>query len=306
MNSDIPDVLYIETTNTCNANCIFCAYQYDERPKNIIDFELFKKIVLRYKKVGGNQISLSPFAGEVFVDPNILVKINFLREQDFSLIYTYTNALLLHKFSMNNILTSGLTRLNISMAPLREDLYIKIYRNNSYKQLLKNISNLLIAFNNTIDKTLENISIEFRSNISLHEIKQLPDYKYYIEPYINKNIHIGCMQIFDSWMGKIKSNDLLDGMVIKDANFDKPVPCSRLSMLQVLANGDTRVCGCRYNHESKEDVFFLGNATSEDIIDMYMKPKVKELKDSFFRSEIPKECELCSWYTGDNKWVNMK
>ena len=120
---------------------------YDKRQKGTIDFNLFKKIVFEYKKVGGKKISLSPFAGEVFVDPNILKKINFLKQQNFDLVYTYTNALLFHKFNINDILTSGLTSLNISIGTPKKSIYTKIYRNHNYEQLLKNLENLLKHFN---------------------------------------------------------------------------------------------------------------------------------------------------------------
>ena len=65
MNKNIPDILYIETTNTCNANCIFCAYQYDKRPKTTMPFELLSKAVNEYKLAGGKKINFSPFASSI-------------------------------------------------------------------------------------------------------------------------------------------------------------------------------------------------------------------------------------------------
>src|SRR5438876_4286908 len=35
----------IETTNICNANCIFCAFQYQKRPTGVMSIELFRKII---------------------------------------------------------------------------------------------------------------------------------------------------------------------------------------------------------------------------------------------------------------------
>lgn len=296
MKKTIPDMLYIESTNICNANCIFCAYQYDKQPKGTIDFELLKKVVIDYKKAGGTKISLSPLTGEIFVDKDILRKINFIRDIGFDLIYTYTNALLFHKFDIKDILTSGLTRLNISTAPLDEETYIKIYRNRNYKQLLKNLANLLKHFDIIQEKTIQHISIEFRSNVPLKEIKKLPDYQKYIEPYINKNISVSAMQTFDSWMGAISQDQLLDGMYIKDPNFKKDKPCIRLNMLQILPNGDTRVCGCRFDSNADKDIFTIGNVYQKDIVELYNDKKVKDLKNSFYAGNIPKECQLCSWY----------
>ncbi|WP_148570522.1 radical SAM protein [Aliarcobacter cryaerophilus] len=298
MKNNIPDMLYVETTNICNANCIFCAYQYDKRPKTTMPFELLSKTVNEYKLAGGKKINFSPFAGEIFVDKDILKKINYVHKVGFDLITTYTNALLFHKFKIEDILNSGLTRINISLAPPIKDSYIKIYRNKNYKQLMVNIETLLKTFHTQKEKTIKEISIEFRSNISMQEIEELKDYQTYIKPYLNDSIKVVCMKIFDSWMGMINQNDLLDGMSIKNHNFPKNTPCMRLNMLQIMANGDARVCGCRYNNNdyTTEDIFYVGNTYNENIIDIYNKKKVLDLKQSFIISTPPLECQLCSWY----------
>lgn len=285
MKNIVPDILQIEPTNICNANCIFCAYQYDKRPKNTMTFELLSKVINEYKSLEGKKINFSPFAGEIFVDKDILKKIKFVSNIGFDVITTYTNALLFHKFKIEEILNSGLTRINISLAPPIKDSYIKIYRNKNYKQLMINIKSLLKNFNTQKEKTINEISIEFRSNISMQEIEKLEDYQIYIKPYLSENIRISCMRVFDSWMGMIGQNDLLDGMLIKDHNFTKNTPCMRLNTLQITANGDSRVCGCRYNNNdyTKEDIFYVGNAYNESVINMYNKQKVSDLKQSFIQ-----------------------
>ena len=48
-----PIRLGIEVTNTCNANCVFCAYQYQERPKKIMSQAIFEKTIHEYVAVGG-------------------------------------------------------------------------------------------------------------------------------------------------------------------------------------------------------------------------------------------------------------
>ena len=50
----------IETTNVCNANCTFCAYQYQTRDMGIMSEQLFKKIVEEYSALGGGSLGLTP------------------------------------------------------------------------------------------------------------------------------------------------------------------------------------------------------------------------------------------------------
>ena len=63
-----PRVLAFETTPLCNANCIFCGYQYDTRPKGIMSMELFKRILDEYVDLGGSVVSLAPMVGEPLMD----------------------------------------------------------------------------------------------------------------------------------------------------------------------------------------------------------------------------------------------
>lgn len=293
----IPKRLYIEPTNICNANCIFCAYQFDKRKKTKIDLTLLAKVVKEFKNIGGKHINLTPFVGEIFVDSNILDKIRLIKEYQFDSIFAYTNALLIHKFNLEDILNCGLTQLSVSTAPLIKDVYKKIYRNGSYRQLLVNLKNLLRAFNKIDNKTLERITIEFRSDRSLHECLNTDDFKTYVEPYLSKGISVSSLDTYDSWMGMIKESNLLEGMKIKNANFKKPFPCKRLSSIQITANGDVRLCGCRYNNKAEEDIFSLGNVKDISILEAYNSPKAKDLKRSFFQNNIPDECEQCSWYS---------
>ena len=67
--------LYIETTKICNANCIFCAYQYQKRDKVAMDDLLFKKLIDEYVELGGGNLGLTPTVGDPLVDKNIINKI---------------------------------------------------------------------------------------------------------------------------------------------------------------------------------------------------------------------------------------
>lgn len=292
-----PIVIHIEPTNICNANCIFCAYQYYKAPKRFIENEVLHEICRQAKEIGVKRIDLTPFAGEILVDKDIISKIKIISSYGFESIFTYTNLLNLHRFDIREFLSSGLTSISISCGPLDEELYNKIYRTNRYQTFLQNLITLLKTFNqNRPEFTVKNIRIEFRSNISKEECLKLNDYTKYIAPLISSKIQVVVMTVFDSWMNAIKSEDLLSGMTLKKANGRKLIPCSRLNNIQVLSNGDIRVCGCRFNPNSTEDIFFVGNIKDTSIIEAYNSEKTLEIKKSFLKGNPPIECQLCSWY----------
>lgn len=293
----IPESLYIETTNICNANCIFCAYQYYKKPKEKMSEDMLVSILSEYKSAGGREVNMTPFAGEILADRDILKKIKLISSFGFQRVLSYTNLILLDKYDVDEFLEAGITDLNISLAPLDRETYIRIFRNKQYDRLLTNLKRLLIAFNQNNRKSIKNLSLEFRSDRTLSECQQLPDYKTHVQPYLNRSIAVSAMSTYDSWMGAISKADLLPGMNIKDPDFPKLQPCSRLSSIQVLSNGEIRACGCRYNNLSDQDIFKLGEIRDMSVLTAYNSPALKALKKSFFVRRMPDECRKCSWYS---------
>ncbi|QUS59322.1 radical SAM/SPASM domain-containing protein [Synechocystis sp. PCC 7338] len=293
-----PNYLYIEPINICNANCIFCAYQYDKREKKIQSFEGIQSVLKDYVESGGKSVDLTPFAGEIFINPeiiSIIKKISSFREIQH--ISAYTNASLLHNVDLNELMQSGLTSLHVSVSPLDKKAYSKIYRSNFYSRVLKNIKNLLIVFGNSKNKTIKKIEISFRSDRSLKECKELPDYLEYVQPYLSKNVTVTSMSCFDSWSEMIQDEDLLPGMKLLHTKLSGKIePCSRIYNTQILVDGSIRLCGCRFDNNASEDELYIGNISSIGLLDAYNSPKAQQIRNSFQEGKLLKICQHCSWY----------
>ena len=291
----VPEQLHIETSNICNADCVFCTYRYDQRKKKIMGINDFRRIVEEYKTIGGKIVNFTPYAGEVFTDREFLDKVRIASDLGFEEINTYSNVTLIDKFGIDQVLQSGLTYIAISTSPLEEKSYKEIFRSHLYRKMLDNMVALIKRFHEIEHRTIKRILISFRSDRSLEEIEKLPDYQE-IQPYLHHGVCVNNMQEFDSWMGMIKDDDLLPGMSFKSADFDKPLPCDRLYMLKVTSNGKMRACGCRYDYSKSTDDFYIGNAQTMGLLEAYNSEKVKSLKKSFYEKNIPSECEKCAWY----------
>ncbi|MDY0117268.1 MAG: radical SAM protein, partial [Sulfurimonadaceae bacterium] len=293
LNYKVPKELFLETSNICNANCIFCAYQFDKREKKIMSFDLFQKIVDEYKNIGGKRINLTPYAGEVLIDKGFIEKVTYLKKIGYKNISTYTNLTFLDSFDINDFLECGLTDLSISIAPLDENSYEKIFRNKSFNRVFENLLLFLENFHKNNNKTIKKVNISFRSNVDIQIIKDMDNFKK-INKFIKNGVIVTNMTIFDSWMDKIDKEDLLDGMTFKSPDFDKPLPCDRLFMLKVHSDGTMRACGCRYDYSSSSDNFALGDYKDINILKAYNSNTVKKLKESFLKNDIPKECQECA------------
>ncbi|MFT6991678.1 MAG: MoaA/NifB/PqqE/SkfB family radical SAM enzyme [Paraglaciecola sp.] len=296
MGSLVPEQLFIETSNICNANCIFCGYQFDKRKKKIMDGEMFNNILTEYKGIGGKVVNFTPYAGEVFMDKDFLKKVQYSHTLGFQQLNTYSNLTLAHKFGSHEILSSGLTSLAISTAPFESTLYEKIYRTKHYEQMLENLVDLLTCFqSNHIDFTVKNIRVEFRANMSLRECRELPDFKK-IEHLLSDRVTLSAMTEYDSWMGMIKPVDFLPGMKFKSPEFEKKSPCDRLFMLKINSDGSYRACGCRYDYSVVTDEFLIGHISDMSILEAYNSEILESMKNSFPNGCPPDACKKCSWY----------
>jgi hypothetical protein len=296
--SNAPDRLYLEFVNLCNANCVFCAYQYDTRPKAILSNEDFRRVVDQYHQIGGKHVGLSPLLGELFVDTDALTKIRYLKTKNFDRIHVFTNASLFHKFGIENIIRSGLTAIHISIPPLEETAYRAIYRTSNYKRVRQNVKDLLQSFSRISDKTIKMISLEFRSDRPLQQIQSLPDYREYIQPFLTDGVHQDVWQNFDIWGGAIDSSNLVPGMGVRDTKLFGPkrTPCWRIFMLQVLADGTIRQCGCRIDPKAKSDEMELGHISQMTLREAYRSRRARKNVLSFITGKHLELCKHCTMY----------
>lgn len=293
-----PTRLYLEVVNVCNADCIFCAYRHDKRPKRKLALDVVQRTAAEFKRLGGKNVSFSPTLGETFADKNAVKKIEAVRDIGFPNMYTYTNASLLHRFGMENVLKSGLTVIRISLAPLDPEIYRSIYQNQTYPDVLRNVRDLLIAFAATPDRTVQDIYLEFRSDRPLDACKEMPDFKTHIEPYMVPGVHLTAMTYFDGWSGAITEQDLIPGMALLDPESpgNKRLPCGRIFSLQVLSDGTIRQCGCRVDTKAARDELVIGHIDDMTLAEAFQSGQARANVASFIKGKPLDVCRKCSWY----------
>src|SRR6267378_5756530 len=62
-----PFELHLELTNLCNADCIFCPYQFQEREVQFMTDDVFAKAVSDYVSIGGGSVGLTPIVGDALI-----------------------------------------------------------------------------------------------------------------------------------------------------------------------------------------------------------------------------------------------
>ncbi len=132
-----PDQVYVELTNTCNARCTICATPGMTRKRQVMDFDLFRKII---DECGQHRaFRILPFLhGESLLVPNVLDYFRYIRR--------------VSPHSHINLTTNGsrLTR-EISEAILKENL----------------IDSIILSLEGADPETYESIRI----GLSFHEVR---------------------------------------------------------------------------------------------------------------------------------------
>ena len=301
-----PATLFIETTNICNADCIFCAYQYQSafRPgKGSISDELFEKALANYAAMQPNveerRVNFTPLVGEPLVDPKIIQRVARAKALPAHVTF-FTNGILLNRVDVKALLATKMDCIFISTAPFDRESHERLYRTNGkYDELLAGVQKLLNARNELDAPT--RVSLMFRSNIPISEIKELPDFEKFILPKLRpdevENLYAQ-VKGFDSWGGQIHTEDLLPGMSLAQAPKLKSRPCIWTFNLMVMYDGLVRACSCRYTGTERvgTDGLLVGDLRKQTLDEIWNGDTIKALHRSFGRRKLHDECRNCTMY----------
>lgn len=197
--------LNIQTTNICNANCVFCAYQYQDHfspRRGVMSSDVFEKAVHGHKELGGRSIYIAPMVGDPLIDPSFVQRLSYVAREGFAVSFV-TNGILLKRIDVEGLLRSGVRSFGLSTGPFEKEIYESIYRNSHYADLLEGV----IAFLDTRNRLHANMTVKmgFRSSIPKREVLALPDFRDRIWPLLTekeRNSVDVMTRGFDSWGGK--------------------------------------------------------------------------------------------------------
>ena len=72
----LPDIVQIESTNVCNAKCVFCPRDEMDRKQGVMDMALFRKVADECAALGIQHVRMHNY-GEAFMDRQLVVKIGY-------------------------------------------------------------------------------------------------------------------------------------------------------------------------------------------------------------------------------------
>jgi radical SAM protein with 4Fe4S-binding SPASM domain len=287
-----PFELHLELTNLCNANCVFCPYQFQTRPTEVMSDEVFRKAVGDFVAIHGGSVGLTPIVGDALIDPKFLERVRDLRSRpEIDRIFLTTNAILLDRFGIRDVLTSGVTAINISTASFDKENYEKIYRNLSYQRMRKNVT-ALVEENAKLGSPV-NVSIGLRTDRPLAAVMKDADF----QPILAHHPEIDFTWSYTSAGGRITRALLPPGMKLRTAPA-KTEPCVNLfNGPIVLPDGRVLGCSCVAAMDAIPDLL-IGNIHEQSLLDIWTGHQLRELRSQFVRNGcgMNETCRQCEMY----------
>ena len=289
-----------EISNACNANCTFCAYRFQERKKHVMDFEMYKKAIDNYSNDGGGTVSFTPVVGDPLVDRKLIDKIKYARSKDnIKDVFLYTNALFFDRYNLDELVSSGITRIAISTYFGSRELYKKYYGVDGYDRVIKNITDLLKK-NKQVGKP-----INFTFHLRVEQpVERWQKNKEFIEiSKLNDNKNISFKTKYENWSGMIKDDDLPEGCELGETlEFKNKIkdPCWELyRKFYIMSDARVGVCASR----DLEGEICIGNVKEKSLNNIWRDKPIRKFRKDWVKGRLPKVCMKCDRYRPISNYI---
>ncbi|MEO6035750.1 MAG: radical SAM/SPASM domain-containing protein [Verrucomicrobiota bacterium] len=281
-----PLLLQIEVSNICNANCTFCAYQYQTRPKKVMTFEIFKKVIDDFDALGGGKLILNPVVGESLVDKGFAEKVRYARsKKNITDIDLTSNGILLTREKFDELVEAGMNNFFLSISGLEREEYKRVYRTDKFDKIYKQL--VEISASPLFSK------IVFQLNLRTDSL--LPQLAPAYRDLKKRGFQFNRAFAFSSWLGAIKTEDLTGWMFIKPTRGPKKVPCAfMLGSMGVFSDGKLTACSCQ-NFDANDELC-VGNVMDQPLDAPWKSGKYAEFQQRFLDGNPPLPCKECLHY----------
>ncbi len=261
-----PRTVRIETTNHCQADCVFCPRSTIGRSKGLMKQELFEKVVKECVEGGTRLLHLHGY-GEPLLDKQLPDRIRFCKEQGIPRVKIFTNGDLLRGDLAQRLMKCGLDEIKISIDGSDSKEFNLLRVGLDHAKVVENVK----AFRALRDELGQTTPTIVAATCQTSNRKQTE------EMLANVVDHIDFTHIHN-WGGAM--GDAEKQRVRK--------PCDRLwRTMTVLINGDVALCCLDYS--GKE---VLGNAGDAKMMDIWNNSRYNELR-KLHRESRQDEIALC-------------
>jgi len=137
----MPEIVQIESTNICNAKCVFCPRDDMHRDEGIMDMALFRKIADECAALNITHMRMHNY-GEAFADRNLVDKVRYAKSIGIREVGLISNGSLITERAARGMVDAGLDAINISVDAAGKDVFEKTRVRLDYDTVIGNIRRL--------------------------------------------------------------------------------------------------------------------------------------------------------------------
>lgn len=140
----LPEIVQIESTNICNAKCVFCPRDDMHRDQGVMEMPLFEKIVDECVELGIRHVRLHNY-GEAFLDRHLVEKIAYAKRAGVAEVGLISNGSLITDRVAAGIVEAGLDAINISLDAAGKEVFERTRLGLSFDKVVANVERLIEA-----------------------------------------------------------------------------------------------------------------------------------------------------------------
>jgi MoaA/NifB/PqqE/SkfB family radical SAM enzyme len=275
----MPEIVQIESTNICNAKCVFCPRDEMHRRQGIMTVELFRKIVDECAALGITHVRMHNY-GEAFIDKQLVDKVRYAKQKGIREVGVISNGSLITESVARGMIEAGLDAINISVDAAGKEVFEATRLGLKYDKVIANIERL-VRIRAESGKRRPKLILSFvRQNNSTDE-------QAFIEHWraIADKVHITDLH---NWAGTLNTES--------DVNY----PCYR-PWLTFTVLWDGRVSLCCADFDGK---IILGDLTTSSIREIWNAEPYRDARRQHLESGGPDICRACDLPRKDSPlWI---
>jgi radical SAM protein with 4Fe4S-binding SPASM domain len=275
----LPDIVQIESTNICNAKCVFCPRDEMHRRQGVMDMDLYKKVVDECAALGITHVRVHNY-GEPFLDRQLVEKVRYAKEKGIAEVGMISNGSLIDETAARGMIEAGLDAINISVDAAGKETFERTRVNLEYDVVVENIR-ALARLRQDMGRAHPKLILSFvRQGNSADEQAFIREWS-----QVADKIHITDLH---NWAGTLNTKS------------DVQFPCYRL-WLTFTVLWDGRVSLCCADFDGRH---VLGDLRTSTIAQIWNSPAYRAVRRQHLESGGPEICRSCDLPKKDSPlWV---
>jgi sulfatase maturation enzyme AslB (radical SAM superfamily) len=274
-----PEIVQIESTNLCNAKCVFCPRDEMHRQQGVMDMDLYRTIVDECADLGITHVRVHNY-GEPFLDRQLVDKVRYAKSRGIAEVGMISNGSLITEEIARGLIDAGLDAINISVDAAGKEVFERTRVHLDYDTVIGNI------------RTLARLRREAgarRPRLILSFVRQdnSADEQAFIDEWsrVADKIHITDLH---NWGGTLHDRS------------DVQYPCYRMWLtFTVLWDGRVSLCCADYDGRH-----ILGDLRTSTIAAIWNSPPYLAVRRQHLESGGPAICRTCDLPKKDSPlWV---